>query len=83
MLAAGWKPPVPITVKARDGVTDFYGLMYQPTNLDRGKKYLIINAQSHYMMRRRWDYFVRYLRGREPPKEFELRPPAPALGPGQ
>ncbi|HXN97680.1 MAG TPA: DPP IV N-terminal domain-containing protein [Candidatus Acidoferrales bacterium] len=43
LLAAGWKPPVPITVKARDGVTDLYGLMYQPTNLDRGKKYPIIN----------------------------------------
>jgi dipeptidyl-peptidase 4 len=44
LLAAGWKPPVPITVKARDGVTDLYGLMYQPTNLDRAKKYPIINS---------------------------------------
>src|SRR3984885_1206015 len=43
LLAAGWKPPVPITVKARDGVTDLYGLMYQPTNLDRSKKYPIVN----------------------------------------
>ncbi|HXO00354.1 MAG TPA: DPP IV N-terminal domain-containing protein [Candidatus Acidoferrales bacterium] len=43
LLASGWKPPVPITVKARDGVTDLYGLMYQPTNLDRSKKYPIIN----------------------------------------
>jgi dipeptidyl aminopeptidase/acylaminoacyl peptidase len=43
LLAAGWKPPVPITVKARDGVTDLYGLMFKPTNLDEQKKYPIIN----------------------------------------
>jgi dipeptidyl-peptidase 4 len=43
LLAAGWKPPLPIVVKARDGVTDLYGLMYQPTSLDRGKKYPIVN----------------------------------------
>ena len=29
-----------------------------------------------YMVRRRWDYFVRNLLGAEPPKEFELHPPA-------
>ena len=33
----------PITVKARDGKTDLYGLMYVPTNLDSSKKYPIIN----------------------------------------
>jgi dipeptidyl-peptidase-4 len=43
LLAAGWKPPQPITVKARDGVTDLYGLLYKPTNLDPNKKYPIIN----------------------------------------
>jgi dipeptidyl aminopeptidase/acylaminoacyl peptidase len=43
LLATGWKPPVPITVKARDGVTDLYGLMFKPTNLDEKKKYPIIN----------------------------------------
>jgi len=43
LLAAGWKPPVPIAVKARDGVTDLYGLMFEPTRLDRSKKYPIIN----------------------------------------
>lgn len=42
--AAGWKPPVPVTVKARDGKTDLYGLMFVPTNLDPSKKYPIINA---------------------------------------
>jgi dipeptidyl-peptidase 4 len=43
LLATGWKPPVPFTVKARDGVTDLYGLMYKPTNLDPTRKYPIVN----------------------------------------
>ena len=43
LLAYGWKPPQPIIVKARDGVTDLYGLMYAPTNLDPAKKYPIVN----------------------------------------
>jgi dipeptidyl-peptidase 4 len=43
LLAAGWKPPVTIVVKARDGVTDLFGLMFQPTSLDSSKKYPIIN----------------------------------------
>ncbi|MBI1766709.1 MAG: DPP IV N-terminal domain-containing protein [Acidobacteria bacterium] len=43
LLATGWQPPQPITVKARDGVTDLYGLMYKPTKLDLNKKYPIIN----------------------------------------
>jgi dipeptidyl-peptidase-4 len=43
LLASGWQPPVPITVKARDGATDIYGLMYKPTNLDPAKKYPIVN----------------------------------------
>ena len=43
LVATGWKPPVPITVKARDGATDLFGLMYRPTNLDPSRKYPIIN----------------------------------------
>ncbi|CAN5875719.1 S9 family peptidase [soil metagenome] len=43
LTATGWKPPVPITVKARDGKTDLYGLMYQPTTLNPSAKYPIIN----------------------------------------
>ena len=27
---------------------------------------------GEYWMRRRWDYFVRHLKGIEPPKEFEF-----------
>jgi dipeptidyl-peptidase-4 len=29
---------------------------------------------SYYMMRRRWDYFVKHLLGAEPPKEYQLQP---------
>lgn len=43
LLATGWKPPVPFTVKARDGITNLYGLMFKPTSLDPNKKYPIIN----------------------------------------
>jgi len=43
LVATGWKPPTPIVVKARDGRTDLYGLMYKPTNLDPSKKYPIVN----------------------------------------
>jgi Tol biopolymer transport system component/dienelactone hydrolase len=43
LLAAGWKPPIPFTVKARDGQTELYGLMFQPTNLDPDRKYPILN----------------------------------------
>jgi dipeptidyl aminopeptidase/acylaminoacyl peptidase len=43
LLATGWKPPIPFTVKARDGKTDLYGLMFQPTKFDPARKYPIIN----------------------------------------
>ena len=43
LVASGWKAPTPVTVKARDGKTDLYGLMYTPTSLDSTKKYPIVN----------------------------------------
>ncbi len=43
LKAAGWKPAIPITVKSRDGKWDLYGLMFTPSNLDRSKKYPVIN----------------------------------------
>lgn len=43
LVAEGWKPPVPFTVKARDGATDLYGLMFKPTNFDPSKRYPIVN----------------------------------------
>ncbi len=43
LVASGWKPPMPVTMKARDGSTDIYGLMFTPTNMDSTRKYPIIN----------------------------------------
>ena len=43
LVATGWKPVTPITVKARDGMTDLYGLLYKPANFDPSKKYPIVN----------------------------------------
>jgi dipeptidyl-peptidase-4 len=43
LVASGWQPPIPFTVKARDGETDIYGLMFRPADLDDTKKYPVIN----------------------------------------
>jgi dipeptidyl aminopeptidase/acylaminoacyl peptidase len=43
LVATGWKPPTPVRMKARDGTTDIYGLMYTPSNLDSARRYPIIN----------------------------------------
>lgn len=43
LVASGWQPPVPVKVKARDGETDIYGLMYKPTNFDPAKSYPVLN----------------------------------------
>ena len=43
LLKTGWKPPTTFTVKSRDGKDDLYGLMFTPTNLDKTKKYPIVN----------------------------------------
>ncbi len=42
LLEAGFKFPEPFTVKADDGVTDLYGVMYKPFDFDPNKKYPII-----------------------------------------
>jgi dipeptidyl aminopeptidase/acylaminoacyl peptidase len=39
---AGFKFPEPFAVKADDGVTDLYGVMYKPFDFDESKKYPII-----------------------------------------
>ncbi|GMV20890.1 MAG: putative dipeptidyl peptidase IV [Acidimicrobiia bacterium] len=41
--ATGWKPPMQIKMKAADGKTDIYGVLFRPTNFDPSKKYPIIN----------------------------------------
>lgn len=43
LMATGWKAPIPIKVKADDGKTDLYGMMFRPSNFDPNKKYPIIN----------------------------------------
>ena len=43
LLEAGWVAPIPFKVKARDQQTDLYGLMYQPSNLDKTQSYPVLN----------------------------------------
>ncbi|MDF2432652.1 MAG: hypothetical protein JWP44_2283 [Mucilaginibacter sp.] len=43
LVATGWHPVKPFSVKAHDGKTAIYGLMYTPTNLDPNKKYPVID----------------------------------------
>jgi dipeptidyl aminopeptidase/acylaminoacyl peptidase len=43
LLAIGWKPPVPIAMKANDGKTDIFGLLFRPTNFDPAKTYPVVN----------------------------------------
>ncbi|NOR14315.1 MAG: prolyl oligopeptidase family serine peptidase [Candidatus Aminicenantes bacterium] len=44
LIEVGWQPPIPYSVKARDGKTDLFGLMHKPTHFDPSKKYPIINS---------------------------------------
>lgn len=43
LKAAGYQFPEPFTVKAADGVTDLYGVMYKPFDFDSTKVYPIID----------------------------------------
>ena len=43
LKAIGWVPPIPVTVKARDGKTDLYGLMFKPDRFDPSKKYPVVD----------------------------------------
>ncbi len=43
LAAAGWHPAEVFSVKARDGITDIYGVLYLPPDLDSTKKYPIIS----------------------------------------
>jgi dipeptidyl aminopeptidase/acylaminoacyl peptidase len=42
LFAAGYKFPEVFKVKADDGITDLYGVMYKPFNFDSTKKYPVI-----------------------------------------
>jgi dipeptidyl aminopeptidase/acylaminoacyl peptidase len=41
--ASGWEPPMPFTVKARDGDTDLYGLLFRPLDFDPNASYPVVN----------------------------------------
>lgn len=43
LVDAGWQAPIPFTVKARDGETDLYGILYRPSHFDPTKKYPVVN----------------------------------------
>jgi dipeptidyl aminopeptidase/acylaminoacyl peptidase len=42
LTAAGWRPPEVFVAKARDGVTDIWGVIFKPSNFDSTKKYPVI-----------------------------------------
>ncbi|HUN71618.1 MAG TPA: DPP IV N-terminal domain-containing protein [Steroidobacteraceae bacterium] len=42
LLAAGYQYPKLFTVKAADGITDLYGVMYTPFDMQPGRKYPVI-----------------------------------------
>ena len=42
LLKGGWHAPLPFKAKARDGITDIYGIACFPTNFDRHKRYPIV-----------------------------------------
>ncbi len=43
VLDRGWAYPEPFCVKAADGTTDIYGLIWRPTGFDPSKKYPVID----------------------------------------
>ena len=43
LYETGWKMPERFTVKAKDGVTDLYGVMWKPVDFDSTRRYPIIS----------------------------------------
>ena len=43
LMSTGYKFPQVFKVKADDGITDLYGVMYKPFDFDSTKKYPIID----------------------------------------
>ena len=68
-----------------DNVPPFNTLLVVDALIQAGKDFDLLmfpqarhgyGAHNNYMMRRRWDYFVRHLLGAEPPPEYRIgRPP--------
>jgi dipeptidyl aminopeptidase/acylaminoacyl peptidase len=44
LTASGWRPPEPFVVKAADGKSDLYGLLFKPLSFDPAKKYPLIEV---------------------------------------
>ncbi len=42
LYEGGWRAPEPFVVKARDGETDIYGVLWFPSNFDPSRKYPIV-----------------------------------------
>jgi len=42
LRALGWRPPEEFIVKAADGVTDLYGVLYKPSDFDSTRRYPVI-----------------------------------------
>ena len=42
LRATGWQPPEPFVAKARDGVTDIWGVIIRPTNFDASRHYPVV-----------------------------------------
>lgn len=44
LTATGWTPPERFRVKAADGVTDIYGVLYRPRGFDPGQRYPVVDT---------------------------------------
>ncbi len=44
LTAIGWTPPERFRVKAADGVTDIYGVLYRPRGFDPGRRYAVVDS---------------------------------------
>ena len=43
LLSSGWQPPERFTAKARDGVTDIYGVIFRPSQFNPEHSYPVID----------------------------------------
>ncbi|MEO3929989.1 DPP IV N-terminal domain-containing protein [Micromonosporaceae bacterium B7E4] len=44
LAATGWTPPERFRVKAADGVTDIYGVLYRPRGFDPAQRYPVVDS---------------------------------------
>jgi dipeptidyl-peptidase 4 len=81
-LAKNLKGHLLLTHGAMDDNVPLYNTLLVVNELIKANKdfdLLLLPNRDHvydfdpYVMRRRWDYFVRYLRGVEPPQSYEIK----------